>query len=429
MSTASKKSKSPANDTLSTAKAILEETAKKLKCSPSEVPPSDFWSAAGDQVSAWHVRHLGGVTGLKKRLWPNADISKTKVLQHHSRLDKSRETSSLNVDVANKALREMIEELSDSVFKGRVTPQKKSAKQKKSKPIKRVVNALWSDLHIGADIKASETGFLDFGKTQESRRLAALVKQVCSYKIQYRKESSLALHILGDIIQGSLHDPRDGAPQAEQFARALHLLSQAVAHLSEAFPSVEIFCNPGNHGRNTARHHDRAIHQKWDAIETMLYYSLKAACAKLGNVTFHIPMTPFTKPEILGIKMFGTHGDTVLKAGQPNKSLSMGALENQINKINASLPDAEEYKVFMMGHVHIPAIVHLDNGSVVITNGCMVPTDAFSVSLGNLENHCGQWVWETIAGHPVGDSRLIRLGSREDNDPELDKLISPWKSF
>lgn len=292
-----------------------------------------------------------------------------------------------------------------------------------------MVNVILSDLHIGSDINGEETGYQSFGKTQEARRLAQITKQICSYKHQYRKNSRLVIHLIGDIIQGQLHDPRDGAAKAEQFARAVHILSQMFAHLSASFPQVDVHCATGNHGRDTARHKERAVHQKWDSVETDLYVALHYACTALKNVKFHIPKTPFCKIEVLGHKFFTTHGDTVLKPGNPGKHISMGSLENQINKINASLSDADEYSIFAVGHVHTPSMTFLDNGVVMVTNGCMVPVDQFAVSIGILESHCGQWIWETVKGQPMGDARLIKVGKKHDEDSSLDTIIQPWEGL
>jgi predicted phosphodiesterase len=200
-------------------------------------------------------------------------------------------------------------------------------------------------------------------------------------------------------------------------------------HLSANFKEVEIHCATGNHGRNKARHFDRAVHQKWDSVETLLYMALRSSCSELKNVKFSIPKTPFNKIDVLGHKVFVTHGDTVMKPGMPGKAIQMKNLENQINKINAGLPDTQEYAVFAVGHVHTPSMTFLDNGCVMITNGCMVPVDEFAVSIGVIESHCGQWIWESIKGHPVGDARLIKVGRHHDVDESLDEIIKPWSQL
>ena len=196
--------------------------------------------------------------------------------------------------------------------------------------------------------------------------------------------------LLGDIIQNQLHDPRDGAPSAEQCGRAIHLLTQAIGQFSASFPSVEVFCNTGNHGRNTGRHHGRAVNQKWDSLETIVYYAIREACKNLKNVKFTIPKTPYVVYEVFGKKIFATHGDSVLNVGYPGKAINTGRLETQVNRFNASLSDKDEYSVLVVGHVHTASITHLSNGAVTITNGALVPVDEYAVSIGLMETTSGQ---------------------------------------
>lgn len=270
---------------------------------------------------------------------------------------------------------------------------------------------------------------MGFTKTEESRRLAAIVKETINYKIQYRKNTKLKLLLLGDIIQNSLHDPRDGAVLAEQVCRAIHLLTQAISQLSANFPVVEVECQTGNHGRNTARHHGRAVNQKWDSVETLIYYSLMKAASSLKNVKFNIPQTPYGSYDVFGHKILYTHGDTFLKPGYPGTSINTKSLEGQINKINASLKDHDEYKAFIVGHVHTGSVTFLNNGAAMITNGALVPPDEFAVSIGIVESQAGQMLFESVKNYPVGDIRFIRVGEKEDKNKELDRIISPWKSY
>lgn len=297
------------------------------------------------------------------------------------------------------------------------------------KTINRAQTLVLSDLHFGADIKADETGFLDYGVKEEARRFAYLIQQTIDYKPHYRKETELHVNLLGDIIQHKLHDAQDAAPVSEQICRAIHLLSQGIAQLGENFPKVTVQCATGNHGRDLNRHHQRASTGKWDSVETVIYFSLKKILAKYKNITFNIPKTPFNVFEVLGHKMFATHGDTVLKPGNPGKSLNIKSLEEQINRINASLKDQEEVEVVIVGHTHCSSVSNLNSGPTMITNGALPPADGFAVSIGFLENRASQTLFETTQDHAVGDIRFIRVGLKQDQDESLDKIIIPYGGF
>lgn len=297
------------------------------------------------------------------------------------------------------------------------------------KPIKRAISLTLSDLHFGADIKTKETGYLDYGPVEESRRFAEIVKQTIDYKPHYRLETELHINLLGDLIQHKLHDAQAAAPVSEQICRAIHLLSQGFAQIAENFPVVNIRCATGNHGRDLNRHQKRATSGKWDSIETVIYYSLRKILSNYKNVKFDIPKTPFVIYEVMGHKAFATHGDTVLNIGNPGNSLNIKGIENQVNQINASLRDKEEIKLVFVGHTHCASVSNLNSGTLLVTNGALPPSDDYAVSLGYLENRSSQTLIEITQKHAVGDIRFIRVDADTDKDTSLDKIIKPYEGF
>lgn len=402
-------------------KAILA-VSKSLNIHPSQVTKKDLLTS-GEDVSDWALKMVGGLSVIKNAHFPleGKELASIHENKKESSYIKKLEKELGELSSLEKQLKDVLSELP----KIKVTPYK----SKKKKTIERQVNIVLSDLHIGSDIEKRETGQLDFGIKEESRRLARVTKEVIGYKPQYRNETSLNVLLLGDIIQNSLHDARDGAPLAEQSARAIYLLSQMLGQFSAAFPKVNVYCNTGNHGRNTGRHHGRAVNQKWDSIETIIAYALKTASHNLKNVNFFIPKTPYVTYEVFGSKFFATHGDTVLNPGYPGKAINVGSIEAQINKINSSLEDKEEYSVFVVGHVHTASTTHLANGASLITNGPLVPSDEFAVSIGLMEVSCGQMLVESVKNFPVGDVRYIRVSITDDKDASLDKIIAPYEEM
>lgn len=374
-------------------------------------------------ISDRQLRNNGGLAKIRKSYFPETE----KNLKEINKLSAGVSyTAKLEKQLGEMLVMEEV--IKDSIAKIPAVKIKAYKAAKKTK-IKRALTLVLSDLHIGSDILKSETGSMDFGKLEESRRLAKIIKETIDYKDQYRAETELNVLILGDIIENRLHDPTTGAPIAEQSARAIYLLTQALAQLSANFPKVNVVFATGNHGRNTARHQQRATNQKWDSIETIIYYSIKNALRNNKNITYNFPLTPYATYEVFGKKIFVTHGDTVLNVGYPGSSVNTKSLETQINKINASLADNDEYVVFICGHVHIGCMVYLSNGAVVITNGPLVPSNEFAVSIGLMESACGQYLFESVPGYPVGDTRYIRVTKEDDVNPELDKILSPWEKF
>lgn len=348
----------------------------------------------------------------------------TLIFKHKIKLKANINRKQSQKELEMDMLRETTEEWCSRVFKDKLKPL--NTKNKTNKTSKRFLNLVLSDLHFGADLLKEETGVLDYGKIEESRRIAKVVYETIEYKKQYRSDTSINVLILGDLIQNQLHDARDGAVLAEQVCRAIHLLTQVIQRLSEEFGMVNVYTNVGNHGRSLARHQNRATYQKWDSHETVIMYAIKSACASLKNVKFTLPKTTFVSYEMFNQKVFATHGDTTLNTGFPGSSINVKSLESQINKINASLPDTQEYKVFICGHVHTGSLVHLNNGTTLITNGALIPPDQYAGSIGIFETKCGQWLFETVDGYPVGDSRFLQVDSSTDKDVSLDEIITPF---
>lgn len=406
---------------------LMQDCAISLKIEPSELVAGQFKEYLLETEQVVDMNSLGGFNLIKDAHFPPTPTN-TKIEKKRVALQATANRKLGNVLLDKKYVLETTEKFAARVFSGRVIPNKNLFNGSKYKH-NRIVNVVLSDLHIGSDLKKSKTGALDFGTLEESRRLAAVVKEIINYKPQYRKETELELLLLGDIIQGQLHDQRDGAVLAEQKCRAMHLLTQFVSQLAIYYPKIRVRCATGNHGRNTSRHRERATLDKYDSHETEIYYAVKNACSRLTNVEIFIPLTPYVSYEVFGKRILCTHGDTVLNPGNPASAINIKLLENQINKINASLSDSEEYAVAIVGHVHTASMTHLGNGTVMITNGALIPVDQFAVSIGCLESTCGQWMFESVKNYPVGDSRLIKVDAKTDKDTSLDSIIKPWSGF
>lgn len=300
---------------------------------------------------------------------------------------------------------------------------------KKKVKADRILNLLWSDLHFHSLLDPREVP-IAFGPQEEARRLAALCVQAADYKRDHRDETTLVINLAGDIIQGMLgHDPRDGAPLAEQYAAALYLLKQAIGFLAGEFRRVELHCVPGNHGRNIARHIGRATHQKWDSIENMLYSALKVAFMDVPNVHFDIPYRPYAIYDAFDSKILVTHGDTVIRPGNPASSIDVKGLRQQIHEFNIPRKDADRVSLFCVGHVHTASLIHLAGKMIFMSNGALVPVDPFAQSVGIFDTTCGAQMWESVPGKVVGDSRFVVVDEEDDKNKNLDKIIKPFSGF
>ena len=140
------------------------------------------------------------------------------------------------------------EQLFKSVFE-KVPLTVKNIKIKEAKqPSQRVVHGVISDLHIGSDVGKEYLN--PYGKVEEARGLAQIAYQIGSYKEHHRKESELSILLLGDIIEGLIHNTEDQTFKTEQICRAIWSLGQFFEYLLSKFSKITVWCTPGNHDRD-----------------------------------------------------------------------------------------------------------------------------------------------------------------------------------
>lgn len=405
--------------------AIVEDisfVASEIGVAPHDLLMSEYL-ANGGEANHWTLRKNGGFNQIKKTFFEK-DVEKDLATITELK-DIRKQYRGIEKQIGNSEL--FLQRIANAVSKipvvkaGKYKPLPKK-KRKKSEP--RTVNLVLSDLHFGSDLDKEEVG-VQWGTKEEARSFAKVVRNVCSYKMQYRSQTKLAVFLLGDIIENELHGRTSADLLHIQTCRAIHLLTQAVARFSESFPEVEIYFAVGNHGRDTALHKNRATHHKFNALETTIYYAVKTASRGLKNVKFFQPKTPYIMMESQGHKVYATHGDTHLNPGNPGRQINTSSLEGQINRINSSLKDHEEFKVFVCGHVHMPTILQLANGAHLIVNGALVPPNAFAQSLNIMESRQTQVMWESTPERAVGDTRIIDVTNDPDT-PDLDAIIQPF---
>ena len=345
-------------------------------------------------------------------------ILKDNVADFESKVGRTITQNDLKVEYRNLAFLSRLEVL----MKASPMPPALPYKGKKAKTPGRILNLMLSDLHYGSDITRAETG-VRYGPIEEARRTAAVITTTADWKRQYRKETVLYVHLLGDIVEGKLHDVESAAPMAEQFERAVWNLRQSLRFLASEFQQVTIFTSPGNHGRRKDRHHGRAVNQKWDSYENMIYVALKLGLSEVPNITFNIPRSPYYRYKAFDQKGFMTHGDTVLNVGYPNKAISVESIRRQINEINAK----EHCHLFGAGHVHVASNVRLPSGPVLVTNGCLVPSGEFGQSIGIMDTVCCQQIWESVPGVIYGHRMDILIDNTVDKSRSFDSVVRPWK--
>lgn len=286
-----------------------------------------------------------------------------------------------------------------------------------------------SDWHIGANLNPEESGY-KFGPVEEARAVARLAKTIINYKLDHRKNTRLILVGLGDWIENFLHGSSQASYVPIQLARTQDLLRQLIIQLiGGGFISIDFYGCTGNHDRDITIHQKRAVRQRWASWATLVYLNLKAMFEnESSNVKFHLSKKPYIEFELFGVRYYGNHGDNFLTAPNPGKNLDTRNILHQAMKINNK--EAQQgkapFKVFMVGHVHTPGVLFLDEGCRLVINGPLLPPDMYAQSLGIQTAVRGHIMFEATPGFPIGDCRLITLDGSE-SDSKLDTIVKASK--
>jgi hypothetical protein len=336
---------------------------------------------------------------------------------------KRQDQHALKIMARETLFQEHLKQILANVTKSLNIPVCGYSKKKTNKNKKRILNLVLSDTHFHSLLDKKEVP-TQFGPKEESRALASVVLETIDYKTQYRDETELYVHILGDLILGELHDLRAGANLTNQFGAVVYYLIQALTHLARTFPKVVVRFVPGNHGRRKIRHDKRATNEKWDSYETMIMFSVKMALVSIPNIEIIIPYTPYYTYTAFNRHGFATHGDTVINAGFPSSSININKLRSQINEWNAG--SHKKCDLFIVGHLHTASMVHLPSGPIFMSNGCLIPPDPYAVSSGYFSTQNGQWMFESVENFIVGDTRFINVGKQQYNDSSLNALVKPY---
>lgn len=295
----------------------------------------------------------------------------------------------------------------------------------KKSPAKRIVNVLLTDLHCGATLPNDENP-IPFDVNTFNRRLAYVMRQVCDYKPQYRDDSSLNMLFGGDGIEGELQHStqldQDPLPvQLVAFARAQYA---AIVYAASMYPQVDVWALGGNHGRDKLMHHGRALSSRQFNFERAVALMVADRCKHLPNVTFHIPKAAVAVVPLFDKILFLLHGDAEAKLKAPSASGGHASWQQAIDKFNAEKLWAAQCDVLCGGHFHDPSLMYFDTG-IAVANGMLVPPAGYGRA-GGYRGPCGQFLFESVPGFPVGDSRYVRVGVEQDRDSSLDEIIPPF---
>jgi len=407
--------------------AILEDIkqiAEKANIHPSKMSHNKYLQLGGQYILGNHspLTALGGYRAIISSFFPPEIVPGSKTALDSIRKNQHKLFKDLGSGQSFLAeLQKIIATMPPIPNPGKPYPFGRNTKTN------RAIGVVISDLHIGHDVDPEET-MHKYGKIEEARTVAHITRTVCEYKIDYREETELHVFMLGDMIENILHGSSGQDLLHIQTCRAIYILTQMLKHFSTNFKTVYVYCIPGNHDRDTAIHKTRAVSQKYNALGTTIYYAIHNGIRDRKNVIWKQPKTPWLDVTILGHRIWASHGDTNFSIGNPGSKIDTSRIETKMNKINASLRDRDEYKIFIGGHVHTGLVMRMNNGCYLIVNGGGVTPDSYVNTLDIYESPQCQVMFEITEKYPVGDSRFIEM-TGVAKDKELDKIIVPYENL
>jgi hypothetical protein len=400
--------------------------ARKLTSKASREKRQEFSAAMGqfaDELTDAAKAQSRGDGPVLDRMSASSGDYIGKLAEQERRFGNRRLARSISLAEAHEALAlRRFKQAATEYLSSKIVPAGYALKAGNAKT-KRTVCALLSDLHLGSDLHALDEP-VPFRAVEEARRLEFVLRQILDYKPQYRAQSRLCLMLNGDMIEGQLgHDLRGGAPLTEQKVIFWKLLGPFIAQCAAAFPGVDVWCQPGNHGRDKVRHPGRATSRKWDGHEWEMYWALSQMGSDLHNVTWHLDFRAVSSINLHGQYLLLTHGDTELKLGHPDTQASKNAAT--FDRVNSTRIFGHEYAAAAIGHYHTPR--YHPRKPKEIWNGALVPPNGYARAEGHIAEPAGQWLWEAVEGFIVGDARFVEVGVAQDHDERLGSIIQPFR--
>jgi predicted phosphodiesterase len=292
-------------------------------------------------------------------------------------------------------------------------------------PAEREICVHISDVHIGAHIDPDEVIGSRYNYQIAARRLALLAYQVAHYKRDRRGNAPLRLVFNGDLIESDLHGEPGIDLLVNQFDAARQTYTSLIDYLRGFYPRIRVEHASGNHDRTFWRNPGRAMNAKYDSISTMMIRSIEAVFRDCPDVSFNIPKTPYATWEMCGKRFLATHGDTVIQAGTPSKSVQLDKIYGQIWRFEASEAVNGRFDAIMIGHLHFASLFRVPGRSphaFLNINGSVVGRSAWTQAMGFAAGPPSQCFWETTSDHAVGDFRIADL-DRADDDARWDDVI------
>jgi len=401
----------------------MQAAAEQLDVEPRRLSRKEVCDNTPAQPA--HFSAYGGFPKVRRDLFGDDDGSRADPAQKRAIDARRRYVAKLERQVGDVEFfgREVRKGLVEAFDREPVLRASAAPRPRKPEAGERALVAVVSDTHFGHDVDAREVPGNAVDWTVLSRRFAAYCEEVAGWKLRYRDETRLQVVLAGDIVAGRIHVDDSGIRQiVDQVHGASSILISGLDYLAEHFGAVDVFCVPGNHGRLTK---ERAFSQRWNNYSSLVFDAIGAAFRREGRVSIEAPLSgdgTFSLPG--GELAYVAHGDVEPLIPNPGSSVDVKKLETAFTRLMISEEFPQTPRVWIAGHHHRPFFCDFGPAALVV-NGCLNGADGFARNgAGFRRSTSRQVLFEAVEGHPLGDSRIIRL-DEADGDEDLDKIVPP----
>lgn len=304
---------------------------------------------------------------------------KEEILRQHDRkvakqLTDQRALTEMLVDAITEGVKAappiVVRSVPEIIFKGPVDEE--------------VPVVLLSDIHGGTLILPEEVGGLgEFNMQVFRKRLNTYQNNICTTIDLHRKAAKikkLVIKILGDTVEGEVIF--DGQAYRielvvtdQLFEVASYLIAWILGILATGLvEEIHIICIYGNHGRTTHKKGASKGHSNWDYV---LYKHMQAVLANEPRIKWFIPKAWFALVDIMGWKIYCSHGDEVKSW---NGIPFYGIMRHDMRTTTLLQSVGQGYYGMVSGDKHVSATIPRVWGFQVM-NGSIVGGSDFSMHL------------------------------------------------
>lgn len=241
-----------------------------------------------------------------------------------------------------------------------------------------------SDWHSYEEVSAERTrGFNEYNARIFGQRVKQVVDSAISIKTRMERGGGwrfrrLVAAVNGDLVSGTIHEV-ERHTDAPNIVLAVYgcalVLATALRDLAAQFPVVDVFCEPGNHGRlpDARRMQQKDPTRSWDTLIALI---AKTALADCPNITFVIPDSYSVAFEVEGWTFLQTHGHDI-KSWNNLPFYGIDRMVRNLNALEASRARAIHY--VLLGHFHSKAALEHAAGETFI-NGSLIGGTEFALN-------------------------------------------------